>query len=228
MPAAAAPVLIVATGLRVEARIAAAPSVTAIAGGGDPVRLEQQIGQAAAAGGRALISFGLAAGLDPGLAPGSVVIPGEVVHGHHRYPTDPAWTRGLRRAIAHAAATPVAGVDSPMVRPRDKFALYEACGAAAADMESHVAARMAQKLGLHFAVLRVVGDPVHRAVPAAAVAGMRSDGRVHPLAVLAALARRPHELPALIAIAGDARLAVGVLKRCHRQLGTALGWPGAA
>jgi hopanoid-associated phosphorylase len=224
--APAATTLIVVSGLRVEARIVASACTQALAGGGDPARLEAQILQAAQQGGRALLSFGLAAGLDPGLAPGSIVIPREVVSGPHRYATEHAWSQRLRLAIAEAVATPVAGVDGPLVKPRDKFALHEATRAAAADMESHVAGRVAQRLGLPFAVLRVVGDPVHRAVPDAAVAGMRSDGRVHPLAVMAALLRHPLQLPMLIALAADVQLAMQTLRRCRARLGPGLGWPG--
>jgi adenosylhomocysteine nucleosidase len=224
--APSAPTLIVVSGLRVEARIVAGAATQALAGGGDPARLEAQIVQAAENGGCALLSFGLAAGLDPGLAPGSIVIPREVVHGPRRYATDHAWSQRLRRTIAEAVATPVAGVDGPLVKPRDKYALHEATHAAAADMESHVAARVAQRLGLPFAVLRVVGDPVQRAIPDAAVAGMRSDGRVHPVAVLASLLRNPLQLPTLIAVAADVQLAMQTLRRCRARLGPALGWVG--
>jgi hopanoid-associated phosphorylase len=216
--------LIVATGLRAEARIAAGPAVRAIASGGDPVRLQAEILAALGEGARAIISFGLAAGLDPGLAPGSIVIADQVLSGQQRYVCDRAWSERMRQAIGTAVARPVAGVDGPLVRPRDKLALHDATMAVAADMESHVAAKAALRAGRPFAVLRVVCDPAQRTLPQAALAGMRADGRVSALAVLASLLRNPAQVPALLGVAGDARTAMTVLRLCRERLGPALGW----
>jgi adenosylhomocysteine nucleosidase len=227
---APAPFLLVATGLRAEARVADGPQVRAIASGGDPVRLQGEILAAFADGARAVLSFGLASGLDPGLAPGSIVIADQVLSGQHRYICDRPWSERMRQAIGTAVACPVAGVDGPLVRTRDKLALHDATLAVAADMESHVAGKAAARAGLPFAVLRVVCDPAQRTLPQAALAGMRADGRVHPVAVLASLLRNPAQLPALLGVAGDARQAMQVLRRCRQRLGPGLGWqasPGA-
>ena len=52
-------------------------------------------------------------------------------------------------------------------------------------------ARIAAELALPFAVLRVIADPAERALPPAALAGMRTDGGMDVGAVLASLAKSP-------------------------------------
>src|SRR5262249_18023836 len=96
--------------------------------------------------------------------------------------------------------------------------LGEATGAAAADMESHIAARAAANAGLPLAVLRVIADPAERALPQAATAGLGADGGYNPAAVLRRLAGHPPQIVALGAGAIDAHRARGVLRAAGRQL----------
>ena len=170
-----------------------------------------------------MLSFGLAAGLEPGRAPGTVVIPAEVVSGSDRYGTDPHWCGKMRSVLGAVETRPVAGVDAPLIHSADKVQLYETTGAVAADMESHLAARLARRVGRPFAALRVISDPAERALPPAALVGMRPDGGVNPLAVLASLLRDPGQLPDLARVAVEARTAMQVLKRCRVALGPGLG-----
>ncbi len=215
--------LVVATGLLAEARVAGEVGVRAIAGGGNSIRLEAQIDCALAQGAHAVLSFGLAAGLAPGLAPGTLVIPGQILSGHDCYEANPEWSHRLRTALGEPVSQPVAGVDAPLIRSIDKVQLHLATGAVAADMESHVAARLAARAGRPFAALRVIADPAERALPRAAVVGMRSDGRVNLVAVLASLLGNPRQLPELARIARDVRRAMQVLVRCRSLLGPELG-----
>jgi adenosylhomocysteine nucleosidase len=60
-------------------------------------------------------------------------------------------------------------------------------------------------------------------LPRAAVVGMRSDGRVNLIAVLASLLGNPRQLPDLALIARDVRRAMQVLVRCRSLLGPELG-----
>jgi adenosylhomocysteine nucleosidase len=217
--------VIAATGLRAEARIAArSGGVRAIEGGGDTVRLEKLVRQLAAQGGVAIISFGMAAGLVPQCSAGACLIGREVVYGGSSYPADPAWTANIKKIIGRADLVRIAGTDRPLTRPSEKEGLHQASGAAAADMESHVVARIAAELALPFAVLRVIADPVERALPPAAPAGMRTDGGIDVGTVLASLAKSPRQLPGLIRLATDAGRARSVLLRCSDVLGPRLGF----
>jgi hopanoid-associated phosphorylase len=207
-----------------EARTADLPSGRAIAGGADPVRLEAELRRALSDGADAILSFGLAAGLEAGKAAGTLVIPAEVVGANDRYATDPRWSERMRAAIGGADARPIAGVDAPLIRPADKAHLHQTTGAVAADMESCGAARLALITGKPFAVLRVICDPAERALPPAAVVGMKADGRVNVAAVLGSLLRHPGQLPGLVHVAAEARTAMRVLTHCRRTLGPDLGW----
>jgi hopanoid-associated phosphorylase len=214
---------VVVTGLLAEARLARQARGHAIASGGDPNRLEAELDRAFSDGAGAVLSFGLAAGLEPGRAPGTVVIPAEVI-GPERYQTDPRWSERMRSVLRDTDARPLAGVDSPLVRSTDKGHLHAATGAIAADMESHFAARLARRAGRPFATLRVISDPAERSLPPAAVAGMRSDGRVNMPAVIASVVRNPRQLSDLVRVANEVRIAMQVLSRCRGALGPDLGW----
>jgi adenosylhomocysteine nucleosidase len=216
--------VLAATGLKAEAYIAArSPRTKAIAGGGDAARLETLIEAAIGSDCRGILSFGLAGALGPHLRPGSSLIGREVVHANNRYRTDEAWMAHLRERLPHAAVIGIAGVDRPLVTFEQKLALFAATGAGAVDMESHVAARIAARRAIPFAVLRVVADPQSRDLPPAALAGMRSDGTMDALAVLRALGKQPGQIPQLAHIAADAVRAFWALLGCHRRVGPGFG-----
>jgi adenosylhomocysteine nucleosidase len=217
--------VVVATGLRAEARIVAgSPRVRAIAGGGASDELEDQLWRAIAEGGEALISFGLAAGLAPDLTAGSCIVGREVVHGGMCYSTNLMWASRLKTAITRAEMARIAGVDRSLGGVSEKRALHAESGAAAADMESHIVGRIAAESGLPFAILRVIADPAERQLPPAALVGMRSDGAIDVRAVLVSLAGNPGQLPALMRLAVDTGRARATLLRCHNLLGPGLGF----
>jgi hopanoid-associated phosphorylase len=223
--------LLVVSGLRAEARIAASAGVRALAGGGNAARLAAAINRGIGEGANGLLSFGMAGGLEPGLAPGTIVVPGVVIAGTERFATDPHWTRNLRGKLRGnlrpGVEGAVAGVSSPVATIAAKAGLRAATGAAAADMESHIAARAAQRFRLPLAVLRVVADPAERALPAAAVAALGKDGRPDLWALLRSLCRDPAQLSGILGVAADARRAMAVLADCARLLGCGFGRPGA-
>jgi succinate dehydrogenase/fumarate reductase flavoprotein subunit len=90
-------------------------------------------------------------------------------------------------------------------------------------MESHIVTACAQKAGAAYAIVRAVSDPADRALPTSALAGMKTDGGANVTAVLAALARRPWELPALLRTARDAQRAFDAIASARTRLGSALG-----
>jgi hypothetical protein len=91
--------------------------------------------------------------------------------------------------------------------------------AAAVDMESQVAAAAAERHGLRLAVLRVVSDAAGHSLPPAAIAGFREDGGIDVAAVIAALARDPRQLPALLETGRNSSLAFGRLRAVRARLG---------
>lgn len=229
--AALLPVL-AATGMVAEAEIARGQGVLAFAGGGDPARLALMLQGALDRGAKGVISFGIAGGLAPGYAPGQTIVAEGVHADGQRFATDRHWVERLSRHLPHARRGDLVGVDRIVAGAGSKAALFEATGAVAVDMESHIAARLAAQYGVPFAALRIVADPAQRTLPEAATVGMRSDGSMDARAVMRSLVRRPGDIPALIRTAMDASAAFAALKGNRRRLSGLLGfeeaWPTVA
>jgi adenosylhomocysteine nucleosidase len=196
--------------------------------GASEARAERLAQDLAARGARGLVSFGICGALAPHLSSGILVLATEVVSedGGECYPTNALMREALRQTALKTRLVVteerLLGTDRMILSATEKASLFEKTQAAAIDMESRAVARVAQRAGLPFAVMRAVADPANRAVPRAAQAGLGPTGRNRPLAVLAALAKDPRDLPGLLAIAGDTNKAMGTLRRGARRLLPAL------
>jgi nucleoside phosphorylase len=243
-------VILAATGLQREARIIARPGVIAVAGGGDAERLERTL-EARVAGARAVLSVGLAGALADGLKPGDWVIgtrlsfPPPFVSSAVETPfagletsldcarderkvgaTEATWLTNLQALLPEARTGPIHADGTMITTAAAKRALYAATGAIAADMESHIAARVAARHGLPFAIVRVISDAADRDLPRAVQVGMKKDGNMAPGAVMLALIRDPRQLPALIRTALDAERGFRSLLRGYDMLaGVGFGLP---
>lgn len=215
------PLLIVAaTGLKAEARLVArTEGVRAVAGGGDGALLVAGIERAIAEGARAVLSVGIAGGLDPGLVAGDVIVAQSVIAGNERFETDGGWRQRLAAALPGAHLGVVAASEAPLATRAAKAQLYAASGALAVDMESHVAARVAALHKLPLAVIRVVGDGAHRTLPPAALAGMAPGGAINFAGVFKSLARQPSQIAELLRVSADTNTAMASLLRSLRALG---------
>lgn len=214
--------ILAVTGLAREARIASGPGVIAVAGGGDAGALAILIEEAIANGVAAIISFGIAGALDPALEPGACIVATSIVGENACWPVDPAWSHAIERRLPQAIRADLAGVHHVVADAAAKRALFASRGAAAVDMESHIAAMLAQDHDLPFAAFRVVADPARRALPRAAAIALRKDGSVDILRVVKSLLRSPGELPLLGRAALDAQRAFRALRRGRGRLGDAL------
>ncbi len=216
--------LVAVCGLKREARIVGGPGIVAVAGGGNSAALARQV-ESAAAGCAGLISIGVAGALDPTLAIGEAVVASAVVAGGAPAPTNAAWTQRLAKSLGDARVGTIASSDTIIAEANDKAALHAASGAIAVDMESHIVAGVAERLGLPFAALRFISDAAADSMPPAALVAMKSDGGVVIGAVLGSLARDPRQLPALMRLGRDADVAFRALRRGRGLLGPALGFP---
>ncbi|WP_083254094.1 phosphorylase [Pandoraea sp. ISTKB] len=217
--------IVIVTGMPFEARIARGDGVRVVCAQNSTLagELEATI---AREGARGLVSFGTAGGLIPGVKAGQWVIAHKVLdmpQQAREYVTSIAWADALHRAIPRALRADTAGVTAPVVSAADKAALFRESGAAAADMESHIVARVAQAHGLPFVVARVVIDPAERSLPPAALAGMRSDGSTDILGVLRSLAGNPLQLPALLRVGQDAGRAKKAMTHGRQIVALRLG-----
>jgi hopanoid-associated phosphorylase len=211
------------TSLALEARVAAGAGVFVICSQGE--RLAAALESAVARGACGIISFGVAGGLEPGQAPGGWVVATGVITARRFFPTDPAWSRSLRQRLPNAAHADILGMDEVAADPERKQLLHAQTGAVAIDMESHIAAKVAAAYAIPFAAARVIIDPAERALPPAALVGLRSDGTPDVKAVFRSVVKEPGQLPALLRIALDAKIACAALRRGRRTLGAGLGFP---
>lgn len=221
------PPVVAVCGLAREAAIAGGAGVVTVVGGGNALRLARLLDEALAQGAGGVISFGIAGGVLPGLAPGSLVIGETVFSGEERFPTDLRWRDRLAAALPQARVASIAGIERPASDRAAKQAFHGATGVAAVDMESHVAARLAAARGLPFAALRAIADPAEADLPPAALLELRADGRPDVRAILGLLLHRPAQLPALIRLGLEARAAFAALSRARSAIGTRLGLPDA-
>jgi hopanoid-associated phosphorylase len=173
----------------------------------------------AGAGASALLSFGLAGGLDPDLRAGTVVLPTDVMsRSGARFATSADWREQLRAALGRLPP-PVAGVlltsATAIDGVADKAAAFRDTGAAAVDMESLGVAEAAAALGLPFIAVRVIIDTAADALPPAVLAASRA-GHVSITRLIGGLAAAPWELLAMIRLAQRYRAATRALQAVAR------------
>jgi hopanoid-associated phosphorylase len=209
--------ILAAVGMRREAALVARPGVRAVAGGGRADRLRQRL-EAALGGVDAILSIGLGGALDPALTVGDAVIGSAVLSAGARWDCDAAWGARLAARLANARMATVFGSAAMVLLATDKARLRDQTGAVLVDMESQIAAEVAAAHGLPLAVLRIVSDGADRDLPRAVTAGMTADGGMNLAGVLAALARDPRQLPALIRTGRDADTAFKALGRAAQAL----------
>ncbi|MEK7244619.1 MAG: hypothetical protein AAB223_01210 [Pseudomonadota bacterium] len=198
--------------------------------GASGARAEAAATRLLAGGCEAILSFGVAGGLDPALAPGTVVIADSIVAADgRRWPTDARWRDAVRRALAGAvplAAGAIAGSDAPLLTAAAKMDLAGRTGTVAVDMESHGVARAAALSGAPFLAIRAVADGASRAIPPWVMDAILPDGGLAPEKIARALLPKPWQVWGLIGLARDNACALGALRRVALRLGPGLGLAG--
>jgi len=166
------------------------------------------------AGASALVSWGMAGGLDPALSAGAVFLPSEIVSTDGAaVPTAPLWRARLSEVIATRRASPVLGQGRLVTSaravgsPADKATLFRQSGAAAVDMESLAIAEIAHAHQLPCIAVRVIVDSADDPLPRAVAAAADSEGHLQIWRLLGALVRTPAELASLIRLANRYRAA---------------------
>jgi adenosylhomocysteine nucleosidase len=209
-----------------------------------------------AGGARALVSWGIAAGLEEGVVPGTLVLAERIV-------AEPIVANAAANAAANVAAVdslaPRAGFVAggiattapwadrvaarlgsvvPIVRgsiacparalrtTADKRVLA-ATGAVAADMESAAVAEVAQRAGVPWLVVRAVADGVDVPVPMSVIQAIDDDGRLRWTRLGARLTRHPRDVARLPALARGFRAALATLRVVATVAGDVLATPGA-
>lgn len=179
-------------------------------------------------GAKALLSWGLASGLNPGLPAGSVLLPQRIrIEPDSRLPgkkppnlqylaTDKSWRRSLLtrlQADFQVTSGDMLYCDRWLTDRHAKQALYQATSASAADMSSVAVGWAAREAGIPFAVLRVVADPAGLTLPRTLSRVMDSYGRISPARLIPGLIFRPHDGGSLLKFGRRSRTGLVALRR---------------
>jgi adenosylhomocysteine nucleosidase len=175
-------------------------------------------------GATALLSWGSAGGLAPGLMPGSVILPRTVIAANRTccY-TDPAWHGRLAARLTGRVdlhTEPLAESRGVLARPDEKAALAKDTGAVAVDMESAAVGMAAGAARVPFMAVRVIADPSDMAIPLLALRIFGSSGRLNLPRLLAELMRHPFALPPLLRLGWHMRSATKMLSAVARLSGS--------
>ncbi len=174
-----------------------------------------------------LISFGTAGGLAPQVPVGTLIVADAVVDSSgRRFETAVDWRKRLVGSLENEGNLlegTVFGSETALTTPSAKTALYDATGALAVDMESHEIAAAANESGVPLLVVRAVSDTSGQAVPEWLLAGINDDGGIRYGAVITGLMRRPWDIAALLALAGDSNRALRTLRRVAGAAGPTFG-----
>lgn len=188
----------------------------------DPKRARAEAKRLVIHGADALLSFGVAGGLVADGNIGDVVLASAVVlPSGERRATDHTWLKHLSGVLQSRKSVligDIAGQDYPTTSVNEKAALRLRTEAVAVDMESHGVALAAEETGVPFMAVRVILDAAEQAIPRSALAGLGPDGESRVLPVLAALALRPWELGALLALGKANKRALAVLRHLAKEL----------
>ncbi len=156
-----------------------------------------------------LWSLGLAAGLDPALRTGDLLLAARV--GTGRAPAAAASRAAPLAAVLrlpHLHLGELLTASSPVLTVEAKAALRRATAAAALDMEAAGLVAVAEAARLPWLALKAVLDPAHEPLPPFLLAGAGRQGGLRPAAVLAGCCLHPARLRTLCAFAGRSRRAL--------------------
>jgi adenosylhomocysteine nucleosidase len=163
------------------------------------------------AGATALASWGMAGGLDPALAAGTIFLPDEVISPDG---ATVATARDWRERLASALATQHPVTQGRLLTsrtaigsPAEKATLFRTTGAVAVDMESLAVAEVASAHQLPFIAVRVIVDSAADALPQAVTAAADNEGHLQIWRLIGALARTPADLAPLLRLARRYRAA---------------------
>ena len=162
----------------------------------------------------ALVSFGVAGGLDPTLRPGTILVPREVLTEGSRVPSDPA----LNRRLGARSEIILFGAERIVASAADKSALFASTNAGAVDMESGAVALVASRHGIPFAVLRAICDPAEHDLPPAALVPPDRHGAIMLRRIFHSVLTQPRQLRFLPALAANAMAARRALHAAVTQI----------
>lgn len=164
---------------------------------------------------RRLLICGFAGGLAPSLQPGDLVLADRVLHDtepgkapRELFP-DPGLLARAHSVRTRARRQPGTLITVPhvLMHSCQKRAYHQRTGATAADMETAVAAQMAQSRNIPWLAVRAISDTARDNLPLDFSALSDAGGHIHRNRVLGAVLIRPWKIPGLIRLGARSALA---------------------
>lgn len=215
--------VLVATGFNREVQTLPTDGVLAVAGGGDAAALERNL-IALAPQVSGIISYGLTGALHDDLKIGDWIV-GSRICGGVDLECDLVWGEALATRLPGAR---IGGffADGRMIDTvAEKRDLGRCHSALAVDMESHVAARVAQAHGLPFAIVRIVSDEAGHLLPHAVTVCMNPDGSLNTPAMLKSLAANPLQIADVAKTMANFAKGFRGLKAGSARIGARMAFP---
>jgi adenosylhomocysteine nucleosidase len=177
-------------------------------------------------GATALVSWGVAGGLDPEIAPGTVVLPDTVIGVDSlHFEVDLEWRDRLLAKTTgrvEVSTSELLEVVRPITTAEEKGELRRRTGAGAVDMESAAVAAVANQSGISFVAVRVVVDGATDSIPKAALGLLDEGGRLRKSSLIR-FVLQPLGWPGLIALARANASAGRSMRRLWSAAGPDLG-----
>lgn len=178
---------------------------------GDARRIRRACDMMWKEGVRLILSWGVAGGLDPQLAPGDVIVADGVVT-----PTGRALPLESERVpgaglVDDQPPMLIAGVPKPVLTADAKAALHTQTGAVAVDLETHLIAAEADAAAFPAIAIRAIADTVSTDVPAFAAEAVGPDGKPRMMKLAAGVLGNLGELKRLRQLGRDYRMALDAL-----------------
>lgn len=172
-----------------------------------------------AKGAGALLNWGVAAGLQPGLLPGELVMPTLLLGGERGYRADRSWHAAMKKRL-HAQHINIhqgslVHSDSLLTLPAYKRALHHSSAAVAVDRESAAVAAVAQQARVPFLTLKAIADPAEVRFPAQL---SQQQGGLSPSRMLTTLGPKPWEWLAMMKLSRCFWVALSRLEQVARAL----------
>ena len=147
-----------------------------------------------------VVVVGIAGASAPHLRVGDVVVPESVIHGHDGTTHTSTIVRGVdRQGTIHTS--------DELLVDADAVAALHRRGIVAMDMETGAIAAVCDRHGVLWTAFRAISDTIDRPVDKDVMTMLSRDGTPNVGAALRFVARRPHKIPHLVALARDSNKA---------------------
>lgn len=204
----------VLVGMQSEARLARHLHPVAIEASGATIKgAEAALQRLLDAKADAIVSFGFAAGLDPVIKPGAILVPYSVQVSNQEYNADTDLRSRLGAEQSKVKVGALLHSDFIITSSKEKQVLFEETGCIAADMESGVVARYCVERHIPFAALRVVCDSATRDLPSVVCMALSSGGNLNIPQIIKSLVYHPAQIFGLVGVGVDAGIAFWQLNR---------------